>query len=362
MTADFSGKTAPICITVHTGQPYRVLIGKGLLSQAGMQIASLAGSCRAAIVSDDRVYPLWGARLEESLKNSGITPCAFIFPHGETSKNLQIYQEILEFLSRMQLTRADVLLPLGGGVTGDLGGFAASTYLRGIPFIQLPASLLADVDSSVGGKTAVNLGSEKNRVGSFYQPRLVLTDTEMLETLPEDEYRNGCAEIIKCAMLSGEKLFEQLRRVPVRENCEEIIAACVELKRRYVEQDEQDRGIRALLNLGHTFGHAVEQLSVCRIPHGKAVAMGLATVTRAAAKLGHCRWEVYEALISLLTAYGLPAEIEFSPEEVTRACLSDKKRSGDRIRLIVPRAIGRCESLLLSEDEFQVWVKAGISG
>ena len=360
MTASVAEYAGLRRITVKTESPYEVLIGRGLLDSAGEQLRALAAARRAAIISDDNVFPLYGSRLEKSLRSAGIAPSLFLFRHGEESKSLQTYGEILEFLCKERMTRADAVIALGGGVTGDLSGFAASTYQRGMDFIQIPTTLLADVDSSVGGKTAVNLSGGKNQAGSFYQPRLVLIDTQALYTLPKEEYINGCAEVIKYALLSGAEMFKSLKNRPVMENYEDVIARCIAMKRDIVEKDERDAGVRALLNLGHTFGHAVEKLSSYSIPHGQAVAMGMAMIARAAAALGYCEEQLCAALTELLHRYELPCSVRYPAEDIARACLNDKKLLGGCIRLVVPRRLGKCDIIPVPAEKILDWAKAGI--
>ena len=349
----------PMRVGVKASRAYEVLIGRGLIDQAGQRIRAVSNAKKAVIVSDDNVYPLYGALLESSLRKSGIESAAYVFPHGEDGKSLQNYASLLEFMSDMRLNRDDLLLSLGGGVAGDLGGFAASTFLRGIGFVQVPTSPLADVDSSVGGKTAVNLPSGKNRAGSFYQPMLVLCDTAALETLPEREYANGCAEIVKYGMIGDEALFDKIASRPVKENYAEVIRACVEMKKRFVEQDERDRGVRALLNFGHTVGHAVEKLSAYRVPHGRAVAIGMACVTRAAVRKGLCEESAAERLEAMLTSYGLPCETACDSASLAGACLSDKKAVDGGVNLIVPERIGACRALFVPSNEMIDWISAG---
>lgn len=219
---------------------------------------------------------LYAARLEASLTRAGFRVVTFTYPGGEHCKTLATYTALLDFLAAHRLSRSDLIVALGGGVTGDLAGFAAATYQRGIPFVQVPTTLLAAVDSSVGGKTAVNLDSGKNQVGCFYQPSLVLCDPDTLRTLPPEEYRNGCAEVIKYAVLRSAPFFDELRAQPVSAQVGHVIATCVGMKRDLVVADEFDRGSRQLLNLGHTFGHAVEACSGYTVPHGCGVAIGMA--------------------------------------------------------------------------------------
>ena len=256
-------------IHVAASREYDIEIGRGLLDQAGAHIARVTGAGRtAAVISDTNVLPLYGQRLCSSLEQAGFRVISWAFPAGEASKNLTTYGQLLHFLGENHMTRSDIIVALGGGVTGDMAGFAAATYQRGIPFIQVPTTLLAAVDSSVGGKTAIDLDTGKNQAGCFYQPWLVLCDPDTLTTLPEREYRCGCGEIIKYSVLFDADFFEELWNTPVKDQVEHVISTCVTLKRMAVMEDEFDTGARRKLNLGHSFGHAVEACSDFSIPHG----------------------------------------------------------------------------------------------
>ena len=326
-------------IHIEASGSYDVVISPGLLGQAGERIAALAGRVRAMVVSDEQVFSLYGEKLLESLHGAGVGTARFVFPQGEQEKNLATYGALLEALCRERFTRKDWIVALGGGVVGDLAGFAAATYQRGIPFVQLPTTLLAAVDASVGGKTAVDLAGGKNQAGAFYQPRLVLCDTDCLATLTQEEYRCGCAEIIKYAMIGSPELFAEIARTPVSARYEEVIARCVAMKRDYVQADEFDTGVRMLLNFGHSFGHAAEACSCYSLPHGEAVAMGMAVMCRSAAAAGFCPEETAEALVKLLRAYGLPTELPYGAEVLAEAARADKKAAGDTTRLVVPEAL-----------------------
>ena len=346
-------------IPIHASRSYEVIIGPGLLDEAGERISRLFGSCRAMVVADDRVDALYGEALRASLRTGGIEAERFTFPHGEENKNLDTYSTLLEAMCSAKLTRKDLLIALGGGVAGDLGGFAAATYRRGIPYVQLPTTLLAAVDSSVGGKTAVDLAGGKNQVGAFYQPSLVLCDTETLGTLPREERRAGCAEVVKYGLLGSEALFEALEADPAAAWSEDTIAACVEMKRRYVEEDEFDTGSRQFLNLGHTFGHAAELLSGYSLLHGEAVAMGMAAITRSAAEAGICRRETPGRLTALLEACGLPTSLPYPAEDLAQAAGTDKKALGKRITLVVPEAVGRCRLETVPASDLLLWLRRG---
>ena len=346
-------------IHVAASRAYDVVIEPGLLAQLGPMAAGLLSGRRAAVISDDRVFPLYGAAAEQSLQSAGFETEHFLFPHGEQQKNLTTYGQVLNFLCDRRFTRSDLIVALGGGVVGDLAGFAAATYQRGIACIQVPTTLLSMVDSSVGGKTAVDLDSGKNQAGCFYQPLLVLCDPALLDTLPEAEYRAGCAEIIKTAVLFSPELFRQLREAPVRDQFEPVIAACVGMKRDVVQNDEFDRGQRALLNLGHTIGHAVEACSQFTILHGEGVAIGLAAITRAAVEKGVCDPTLLPQVLDILHQYGLPTEVPYPLADIQRAAEADKKRSGSVTNFVVPEAMGRCRIQPVPAGEVSGWLRAG---
>ena len=347
-------------IHVAASREYDIEIGRGLLDQAGARIARVTGAGRtAAVISDTNVLPLYGQRLCGSLEQSGFRVISWAFPAGEASKNLTTYGQLLHFLGENHMTRSDIIVALGGGVTGDMAGFAAATYQRGIPFIQVPTTLLAAVDSSVGGKTAIDLDTGKNQAGCFYQPWLVLCDPDTLTTLPEREYRCGCGEIIKYSALFDTDFFEELWNTPVKDQVEHVISTCVTLKRMAVMEDEFDTGARRKLNLGHSFGHAVEACSDFSIPHGCAVAIGMAIITRAAVKRGICAQEVLDRLLAILDKYDLPTQTDYPLEALYRAALSDKKISGGKMHLIVPEAIGRCRIESIPEAEIRDWMRDG---
>lgn len=346
-------------IHVSASRGYDVLIGPGLLSSAGAMTADVSAAARAVIVSDDIVFPLYGQPLRESLEDAGLSVCEFVFPHGESSKTLETYGRLLEFLCEKHITRSDVLVALGGGVVGDLTGFAAATYQRGIKLVQVPTTLLAAVDSSVGGKTAIDLVGGKNMAGCFYQPELVICDTKLLKTLPVQEYRCGCAEVIKYAVIGSAEFFAELDETPISEQLEHVISVCVSMKRDIVQRDEFDRGERVLLNFGHTFGHAAELCSGYTLPHGMAVASGMAVMSKSAAKLGMCGVEVPEAVVALLEKYGLPTSIDFPLEKMLSAALADKKLSGSHFSIVTPERIGKCRIEKLTHAELGERMRAG---
>jgi 3-dehydroquinate synthase len=250
---------------------------------------------------------------------------------------------MLNFLAENRLTRRDTVVALGGGVTGDLAGFVAATYLRGVNVLQLPTTLLAMVDSSVGGKTGVNLPTGKNLAGAFHQPIVVLCDVDALTTLPADVLADGVAEALKYGVLRDENLFALLAAGNWHKEAEAVVERCVEMKAEVCAADEREAGLRQFLNLGHTFGHAIERCSAYTIPHGHAVAVGMVMAARIAAHLGRCDPACARTIAAALTANGLPTETDLAPEALAQAALADKKRADDTITLILPNRIGACE-------------------
>lgn len=347
-------------ITVSASKTYDVQIGCGLLAQLGNRLSAVHKVCKAAIISDSNVWPLHGKAAGESLIAFGFDVLHFVFPAGESSKNADTYLQILNFLAENKLTRSDLVIALGGGVVGDITGFAAATYLRGIAYVQIPTSLLAMVDSSVGGKTAIDLPAGKNLVGAFCQPILVLCDVDTLSTLPADIFRDGCAEVIKYGVLYDTALFDHLMEKGLEFDRENVIARCVELKRNVVMEDEFDTGARQKLNLGHTVGHGIEARSNFSITHGQAVAIGMHIVSKAGAALGYCDVTVREAVCTILKTFGLPSETEFTARELFTSALSDKKRTGNRVNLIIPMAIGDCAIVPTPTEQLESFIQAGL--
>ncbi len=336
---------------------YDVIIGRGLLDAC--PISRPEGASRVLVVSDSNVFPLYGDKTVKMLEGLGLEVSSFVFSAGEVNKNINTYSKILDAAVSAGLTRRDLFAALGGGVTGDLCGFAAATYLRGIRYIQIPTTLLAAVDSSVGGKTGVDLPGGKNLAGAFHRPCAVICDTATLDTLNDAQYRNGCAEIIKYGMIGSAEFLDRLERTPVSEDPEETIAFCVNMKREFVEEDEFDRGRRMLLNFGHTFGHAAEKCSMYGLPHGFGVAMGMEIMTRAAVAQGICGAEVYGKLVSLLEKYRLPHDCRFTIEGMLEAVSADKKSDGKIINLIVPDGPGSCRIMPVGKDKLADWMRLG---
>lgn len=329
-------------VTVNTTTSYCVLIGKGLLQQAGKEIQKRIQPCKAAIISDDTVAPLFADTICQSLQQEGFSTCVYTFPAGEASKRIHTLSNILEYLAQENMTRQDLIVALGGGVVGDMAGFAAAVYQRGIRFIQVPTTFLAAIDSSVGGKTAIDLEAGKNLAGAFYQPHLVLCDTDIIASLPKNIFADGIAEAIKYGVLGNESLFAQLKSGNFMDDLESIIETCVSMKRDVVQEDEFDHGKRQLLNLGHTFGHAIEHCSDFKISHGHAVAIGMHWIACAAEKKGIAKPGTATQIAEALQKNQLPIETEYSPQQIASGALSDKKRRGDQISFVFPCDIGNC--------------------
>ena len=347
-------------IHIQASNSYDVFIDSHVLHALGSYLLTLVKSnSKVAIVSESNVWPLYGSVVETSLKKSGFEFVHYVFPAGESSKNISTYHNILCFLAENHITRTDLLIALGGGVTGDITGFTAATYLRGIKYVQIPTTLLAMVDSSVGGKTA-DLPSGKNLVGAFYQPSFVFCDIETLNTLPQQIFIDGCAEVIKYGVLYESDLFAHLLSHGLDFHRELVVSRCVELKRDVVAQDEFDYGMRQKLNLGHTIGHGVESASNFSISHGQAVAIGMSIVAKAAACYGQCDSALANDIINILDKFMLPTQTSFSAATLYSYALADKKRSGKTVNLIVPKAIGNCIILPIAIEELESFIKEGL--
>ncbi len=330
-------------VEVRTGTPYQVRIERGLIDRLGQELLELFGKpCTAAILTDATVDALYGQRAEQGLQNSGFRTLRYAIQPGEAHKTLADWQGMLSFLAQNQVTRSDCIVALGGGIPGDMAGFAAACYLRGIRFVQVPTTLLAMVDSSVGGKTGVNLESGKNQVGAFYQPRMVLCDPDVLSTLPAETLADGVSESIKYGVLGETEVFSWFENGDWAAHTEELIQRCVQAKADVVEADERDTGCRQLLNLGHTLGHAIEKNSDYQVTHGHAVAIGMVLAARLAEKLSLCEGGTANRLIRTLERNGLPTKTVYTAAQLTEAAFSDKKRTGATITLVLPEKIGCC--------------------
>ena len=346
-----------ITIPVNTGKPYKVKIGSNILNTVGEEMKNIGLDGKALIVSDDNVAPIYANTVRQSLIDGGFEVLEYVIPHGEESKNADSLMKILNFAAENNFSRSDTFVALGGGVAGDLCGFAAAVYMRGIHFIQLPTSLLAAVDSSVGGKTAIDLDAGKNLAGAFYQPEAVICDTDCLSTLPEEEFSNGMAEVIKYGMFRDGKILDMLN---AEFDIQQIIARCVEIKADVVAADEFEKGERAFLNFGHTVAHAIEVLSNYKVPHGSAVATGIAVITKACIEKGICEKQALDVLVTLLKKYNLPCLCPYSVEDVYSATLKDKKNANGKITLVLPTAKGESTLKKCSHEELKEFITLGL--
>lgn len=328
-------------LTVNAGKGYEILIKKGILSDCGKYIKNVSGAKKVCVVSDTNVFALYGDRVKKSIFENGFEVIEYVFPAGEKSKTTETVINIVEFLAENELTRNDLVVALGGGVTGDMAGFAAAIYLRGIDFVQIPTSLLAQVDSSVGGKTAVDLPQGKNLCGAFHQPSLVLIDPETLDTLSPRFFSDGMAEAIKTGCIKSASLFEKIERENAKDIIDEIIFECVSIKAQVVERDEKERGERALLNFGHTAGHAIEKLHGFEdVSHGEAVGIGMLIISSVGENHGLTKIGAAERISAVLKKYKLKTSDENALKDIVKAMSSDKKRTGSSIKFIFIKDIG----------------------
>lgn len=346
-------------VTVQASRSYPILLGSGLLTRLGELLPPVLPLCTAALVADEQVFRLYGQQIQAALEQAGYRTVVFCHPAGEESKSLSVYGELLRFLCDNRLSRSDAIITLGGGVTGDLGGFVAATYQRGISFLQIPTTLLSAVDASVGGKTAIDLPGGKNQVGAFWQPSAVICDTDTLQTLPRRQILSGLSEVVKYGVLGDPALFQMLES-GADPTSETVLTRCVQQKRDIVQADEFDRGQRQLLNLGHTLGHAAELLSEYTLTHGEAVSIGLAMILRAAAKRRFCDDSLCIRVTNLLQRLGLPVSADYPADAILSAALGDKKRRGDTISLIVPTELGHCSILPVPVSQLGDWIRDGL--
>lgn len=344
---------------VNASIKYDILIERGLIRTCGKYIKEVIPSGKALIITDSNAK-IYLEPVKRSLEENGFSCIEYVFNAGESSKSIEEFEKILEFAAANGLTRSDFIVALGGGVCGDLSGFAAASYMRGIKFVQIPTTLLAAVDSSVGGKTAVNLKGGKNLAGAFHQPSLVITDPDTFKSLDKEYYLDGVSESIKYGILSDKELFDKFKG-NTEENIESIIADCTRIKSKLVSEDEFDTGARQLLNLGHTFGHSIEKLSSLTISHGHAVAIGMVIAARAAEKMGLCEKGTLDEIISILKINSLPTECPFTAEEIYSGALTDKKRTGGYISVVLPEKIGKCILKKVSIEEFRTITEKGVS-
>jgi 3-dehydroquinate synthase len=344
---------------------YDVHVTPGCLACVGELVRREAGGEVAFVVSDTNVAPLYLSDVTASLEAVGYRTGSFVFEAGEASKRAHTWAACLEAIAEAGLTRDDVVVALGGGVTGDLAGFAAASYMRGCSVAQVPTSLLAMVDSSVGGKTAIDLEAGKNLAGAFWQPKVVIADPHTLRTISHELLTDSCGEVIKHGVLADPELFAKLERSPINapgfdENeLARIIARNVEIKRDVVNADERERGLRQTLNLGHTVGHAVEAASNFELGHGTCVAIGLCFVMRACAKLGICPEEDARRVVACVAAHGLPTTTGLTTDELYAHALADKKRHGSHMNVVMVKRIGEVYVEKMPLERFREFIELG---
>jgi 3-dehydroquinate synthase len=326
---------------------YEVQIGSGLLNGTAEKLKGLGFTRKVVVITNPHVKHLYGELLISNLETAGFATALLEVPDGEEYKSLDEAGKLYQQLSDFQAERMTPVLALGGGVIGDLAGFVAATYLRGVPLVHLPTTLLAQVDSSVGGKTAVNHGHLKNNIGAFYQPKMVITDIDTLNTLPQQEFVNGLAEVIKHGIIRDKELFyilqNEMERIKTlnRRFLEEAIVRSVAIKTEVAEKDEKDMGLRNILNFGHTVGHAIEIVSDYRIKHGSAVATGMVAAATISQKMGILAMADLENFKTVISAAGLPVKFpQLDIGKIIEAMEHDKKKLGGKIRFILPKTIG----------------------
>ena len=347
-------------LTVHTSTPYSIVIERGILKRCGKEARLVSTAQRAAVVTDSNVAPLYAQTVLKSLEESGFAASLHVFPAGEAQKRLSSIEKMYEHFLTHSLTRTDLIVALGGGVTGDMAGFAAATYLRGVDFIQIPTTLLSQIDSSVGGKTGVDLPFGKNLVGAFWQPTRVLIDPDVLKSLPARYFSDGMAEAIKYGCIKSRPLFERIQHEEAANFLEDLIFECVDIKRRIVEEDEHDKGERMLLNFGHTLGHAIEKAHGYTTPsHGEAVGIGMYALTKAAEAHGLTAPGCAEQILKALTKYHLPYEDSTPLADLAAFCAADKKSAGSDIRLVLLRDIGESFSYKISHKNLLAFLEKG---
>lgn len=328
-------------LTVNVNDSYDILIEKGLINKTGELVKSVLDCNKITLISDDNVYALYGDNVKTQLEKQGYQVFTYVFKAGEASKKTSTVIDMVEFMADKQLTRSDAVVALGGGVCGDMAGFASAIYLRGIRFVQIPTSLLAQVDSSVGGKTAVDLPQGKNLCGAFHQPCLVIIDPNVLDTLSDHFFNDGMGEVVKYGCIKSKSLFERLEKENPKDFIEDLIYECVDIKRVIVENDEKEMGERALLNFGHTCGHAIEKLwNFETVSHGEAVAIGMVMISQAGENAGLTEKGTADRIVNILGKMNMKIHDTHSTKEIVNAMSADKKRTNKGIKLVMLKEIG----------------------
>ena len=350
-------------ININTDRNYQIVLQEGILHQIGFEMLKNHDGGKICIISDKNSDRYWGSTLRSSLEGMGFELHSLVFPPGERTKSFKNLEEIINYLANQRFSKSDFLIGLGGGVIGDLTGFAASIYMRGIEFYNIPTTLLSAVDSSVGGKTAINLVVGKNMAGTFWQPSGVFFDINTLQTLPNDQIKNGLGEIIKAGVIMDESIISILENHgpnTVPEIIEELIYKSINVKKEIVQQDEREKGPRQTLNLGHTVGHAVENLSRYKIPHGQAVSIGLLIMAKTAERMGWAKGNMSYRLEHLYQRYNIDVSCPFHTKSIVNEIMADKKRRGNTITLAVPLKIGQCTLRNVEISQLEDLLKKGM--
>ena len=347
------------------GSSYPLYIKRGILESSGRIIKKIFPLSKIIIISDDKVFSLYGNKLKESILSNGLSVESIIVEQGEKSKSLDTMKYVFDKLIEYETSRTDVIAALGGGVVGDLAGFVSSCYLRGIKYIQIPTSLLAQIDSSIGGKTAVNLEQGKNLVGAFYHPSMVIIDADVLETLDDENFACGMAEVIKYGLIMDKDLFNVLKKYNSRGKIQpvlsKVIEKCCEDKLKIVQQDEKDTGLRLILNYGHTLGHALEKCNEIHISHGHAVAVGMAVFAQAGEKTGHTAKGTYYEISELLKSFSLPYSMpDVDIKKALEYAKRDKKTFNSKLKIVLLRKTGECFVHSIDYNELDKYIDDGM--
>lgn len=362
-------------IRIEAEKGYDVIVGREILEDCGQHILQIFGQGRCsyqkvAVIADDLAGAIYGRRVLKGLRKAGFEVKLFTFPHGEKSKNSMVLNRIYEFLVKFGLTRSDLIVALGGGVCGDMAGFAAATCMRGVDYVQIPTTLIAQTDSSVGGKTAINSPFGKNLIGAFHQPRLVICDIQTLFTLPGHLFNEGMGEVIKYALISGASLCQApeffdlnlmtlLEQADTARYLDRIVSNCIKIKADIIRKDEFEQGDRMVLNLGHTLGHAVELASGYSVRHGQAVAIGTSAIMKGCVRQGILSSEVEQRFHGLLERFRLPSSYQgTSMNELAQLALVDKKRDGGGIRVVLCHGVGDCRICHMTMEEWDHFLTA----
>lgn len=344
-------------INFKTNFPYEILIDNNLIRKSGDYIKKFSSAKQVLIITDNIVNELYSGDLTDSLIDNGFEVFLFVLSHGESSKTLLSVERIYSFLIKNKFTRSDLIVALGGGIVGDIAGFVAATYMRGVDLVNIPTTLLSQIDSAIGGKNGVNLAHGKNLIGTFYQPKLVLVDIGALSTLSKQSLSDGMAEAIKYGLIRSKSLFNMIKSCELEDILTDLIFECISIKQALVEQDELEHGDRRLLNFGHTLGHAIEKFySFSKYTHGQAISIGMAYTVRSGENLAVTKSGTYEELISVLQKYNLPYEIDCDMEKLAEIAKADKKATGEFFDIVLIKSIGEGFVKRIKKDDLKKYI------